>query len=142
VTSPPSTTPLVAPLITKPEERPLFGSLLVGGSVKLTVAHHGSSVRGSIGVSQAGAGGRLEIDLLVKGSLLTKTHGSGSKLVSVGRVVRQSVSAGKVSFAIALPAQGRRALARHHSLVVTVRITLTSAQAARTTITRSITLRL
>jgi plastocyanin len=108
-------------------------------SVKLTAPHHSSVARGSIEVGQAGAGGRLEVDLLVKSALLVK--GRGSKLVNVGRLVRQSLSAGKLSFSVALTAQGKRSLAHRHSLPLTVKITLTPTRGATTSLTRSIVLR-
>ena len=116
----------------------LLGSPLVAGSLKLTAPGHGSSVRGSLDVSIAGAGGRLEVDLLAKtASLARRGH---SKPVTVGRFVRSSVSAGKVSFSVALTARGKSALRRHHRLALTVKITLTPTQGATVTITRSVVL--
>jgi hypothetical protein len=140
-TPPPTTTAVVATQPSKSEEAPVFDSPLVGGSVKLTAPLHGSSVRGSIELGQAGAGGRLEVDLLAKNASLANVRGSGSKSVRVGRLVRRSVSAGKVSFSVALTAQGKRALTHHHSLPLTVKITLTPTQGETVTVTRSVTLR-
>jgi hypothetical protein len=114
----------------------LFGSPLVAGSVKLTAPRHGSSVRGSLDVSQTGAGGRLEVDLLAKSASLAAVRRSAP--VRVGRLVRASVSAGKVSFAVALSARGKSALRRHHRMSLTVKITLTPTQGAAATITRSV----
>jgi hypothetical protein len=133
--------PLVTPLPSRSEEALVSGSSLAGGSVKLTAPRHGSSVRGSIEVNQVGAGGRLEVDLLAKSASLAKARGSGSRSMRVGRLVRQSVSAGKVSFSLALTAQGKRALTRRHLLAVTVKIVLTPTRGAATTVTRSVTLR-
>jgi plastocyanin len=139
ITTPPLP-PSVQPPPSKPEPALPSGSALAAGSLKLTAPRHHASLLGSIEVGQAGAGGRLEVDLLAKGSALAQTRGSGSKAVRVGHVVRQSLSAGKLSFTVVLTAQGRRALTRHRSLPVTVRITLTPTQGKPVTLTRSVTL--
>lgn len=138
-TPPPTTTPLVTP--PAPEEGFKLGPALLAGSAKLTAPHHASTVRGSVEVAQAGAGGRLEVDLTTKAAFISKAHGSGSKHVRVGRLVRQAVPLGKVSFAVSLTAQGKRALAHRHSLPLTVTVTLTPTQGSASVITRSITLR-
>jgi plastocyanin len=140
-TAPPPSTPAIGSLLVKPEPL-LSGASLAAGSVKLSAPRHGSTVRGSLEVSQAGAGGRLEVDLLTKGSSLAKSHGSpSSKLVRVGRLLRSSVSAGKQSFSLTLTAAGKHALARHRRLAVIVKITLTPTQGATVTLTRGVTLR-
>jgi plastocyanin len=126
---PPTTTTLVEP----PPGPPIEGSPSLGAS------QHGSLVRGSLNVSQSGAGGRLEVDLLAKRASLAKTRHSGA--VRVGRLVRASVSAGKVSFSVALTAAGKRTLARKRRLALTVKITLTPPQGTTVSITRSVTLR-
>jgi hypothetical protein len=95
----------------------------------------------AVQVGQAGAGGRLEIDLLAKGALIAKTRGAGSKQVVIGHVVRQPIAAGEQSLSVALTAQAKRALARHHKLVVTVRIVLTATSAPPASVTRSLVLR-
>ncbi|MFZ1155172.1 MAG: plastocyanin/azurin family copper-binding protein [Solirubrobacteraceae bacterium] len=141
IVPPPTITQLLTPPPLKPNEAPLSSSALVGGTLKLTAPRHGSSLRGSIEVALAGAGGRLEVDLFAKGSSLSSARGSGSKSVRIGRLLRQSVSAGKVSFSLALTAQGKRALAHRHSLPVTVKIVLTPTQGGAVTVTRSVTLR-
>ncbi|HTA15384.1 MAG TPA: plastocyanin/azurin family copper-binding protein [Solirubrobacteraceae bacterium] len=137
-TAPSPTGVLPGSLLTKAEE-PLPGPAFTGSSLKLTIPRHGSNARGSIEVGQSGAGGRLEIDLLAKSALLGK--GRGSKLVSVGRLVRQSLPAGRLSFSVALTGQGKRALAHRHSLSLTLRITLTPTRGATTSLTRSVVLR-
>ena len=60
--------------------------------MKLPASQHGRSVRGSVKVSQAGAGGRLEVDLLAKGASLADA-GHGAKL-PVGRLVHAALTAG------------------------------------------------
>ncbi len=146
--SPPSIMPTIPPVAIapilpqpKPEAPPLLGPPLVGSSLVLTAPRHGSTVHGSIDIGQAGAGGRLEVDLLAKSALLSKQRGLGSKSVRIGRLIRQQIAAGKLSFSVALTAQGKRALAHRHSLPLTVKLTLTPGQGAVVTVTRSVTLR-
>jgi plastocyanin len=138
----PTPPPTTAPLVTPPahEEGFKLGPALLAGSAKLTALRHASAVRGSIEVGQVGAGGRLEVDLATKSAFIAKTRGSGAKRVRVGRLVRQSVPAGKLTFAVSLTAQGKRALAHRHSLPLTVTITLTPTQSSASTITRTLTL--
>jgi hypothetical protein len=128
-----------ASLFTAPEAPP-SGAPLVAGSLKLTVPRHVSSVHGSLLLAAASAGGTLEVDLLAKGSSLAKSR-SSDKPVRVGRFLRKRVSAGKLSFAIALSAEAKRALARRHSLALTVKITLTPPLGHLSTLTRTLTLR-
>jgi hypothetical protein len=141
---PPTTTPLpTTSLVTPPapEEGLKLGPTLLTGSAKLTAPRHASTVHGSIVVGQAGAGGRLEVDLTTKSALISKARGSGSKRVRVGRLVRQGVPVGKLSFAVSLTARAKHALARRHSLPLTVTVTLTPIQGSASTIARTLTLR-
>jgi plastocyanin len=129
--------PAPPPTTTTPVETPSGPS--IAGSPSLRATQHGSSVRGSLDVSQAGAGGRLEVDLLAKSASLAAVHHPGP--VRVGRLVRASVSAGKVSFSVALTARAKSALRRHHRLALTVKITLTPVHGTTASVTRSVTLR-
>ena len=132
--SPPTTTTATTTTTTVelPLGPPLVGSPLVRSS------QHGSSVRGSLDVSAAGVGGRLEVDLLAKSaSLARRGH---SKQVTVGRLVRSSLYAGSVSFAVPLNAKGKATLRRQRRLALSVRIVLTPLHGAAVTITRSIVL--
>jgi plastocyanin len=132
-TTPTATTPVTTTPAPKAEV-PAGGPLV--GAPSLRASQHGSSVHGSLQVSQAGAGGRLEIDLLANTATLAKVaHG---KRVTVGRFVHSSVRAGPISFAVKLDAQARRALSRHHRLALTVRIVLIPVHGQPTTITRSV----
>jgi plastocyanin len=136
---PTGTTPIVpAPPPIEPLVEPAPGSPLVGGP-SLPARQHGSSVRGSLDISHAGTGGRLEVDLLAKSASLATARRSPT--VRVGRLVRASLSAGKVSFSVALTARGKSALRRHHRLALTVKITLTPVRGATVTVTRSVVLR-
>jgi plastocyanin len=124
-----TTTPIVEP----PPGPP------ISGAPSLRSTQRGTSVKGSLDISTAGAGGRLEVDLLAKGASLAKTRHASS--VRVGRLVRSLVSAGKVSFSVALTAAGKRALTRKHRLSLTVKIVITPTRGAPVSIARSVVLR-
>jgi plastocyanin len=132
-----TTTPTPPPTTTTHTEPPPGPP--ISGSPSLRSAQRGASVKGSLDVSQLGAGGRLEVDLLAKSASLAAVRRSAA--VRVGRFVRASVSAGKASFSVALTARGRSALRRHHRLALTVKITLTPTHGAAVTVTRSVVLR-
>ncbi len=146
--SPPSTTPNVSTATTATQPSvtptpmmapigPMSGSPLLE-SPSLRSSQHGSSVHGSVQVSQAGAGGELEVVLLVTGASLARTHRPSA--VRVGRIRRSSVEAGVVSFAVPLTARGKSALRRHHRLALTVKITITPVSGAADTLTRGVLL--
>ncbi len=119
----------------------LGSSPLVGGAGALTLgrSQHGQSVHGSLDVSPAGAGGKLEVALYAAGaSLAAIPHPPG---VRVGRLLRTAVRAGVVPFTTPLTARGRSALRRHHHLALTVRIVLTPLAGAPASVTRSLVLR-
>ncbi|HEY5195281.1 MAG TPA: hypothetical protein VIJ39_15610 [Solirubrobacteraceae bacterium] len=138
-TTPTTTTTTTTPTTTTPtpsEPSPGSGSPLEGGSraLKLAGSQRGSTVHGSIKVSQAGSGGRLEVGLFAAGASLAK---AGHPVpVRVGRLVRSSLSAGSVSFSVPLDAKGRQALRRHRRLALSVKITLTPVHGAAVTISR------
>jgi plastocyanin len=136
-TTPTSTTPTSTS--TTPGQFPSGSPLL--GNPSLRSSQRGAVVRGSLEVSPAGAGDKLQIDLFVKRASLAKTPGRGSGVVRVGRVVRASLSPGRLSFSVPLNAAARRALRRRHRLSLTVRITLTSARGAPLLISRKAILR-
>jgi plastocyanin len=131
--TPSSTTP--APAIAAIE--PLSGSPLVGGP-SLRSSQHGAAVHGTLEVSQAGAGGRLEVDLLANSASLAKAKHSVK--VRVGRLSRSSLKAGAVSFAVPLTAKAKSALRRHRRLALTVRIVLTPPHGTAVTMTKSVVL--
>lgn len=137
VTSTTTPTTTTTPVTTTPApkaEAPTGGPF--AGTPSLRASQHGTSVHGSLEVSQAGAGGRLEIDLLANSATLARA--SHSKHVTVGRLVHNSVKAGPISFAVKLDAKARRALSHRHHLALTVRIVLTPFYGEPTTITRSV----
>jgi len=134
MTTPTTTTTTTTP--TTPAEPP-SGSPLVGGP-SLRSSQHGSSVRGSVQISKAGVGSRLEVDLLVKSASLAKVK--RSMQVRVGRLVRSSLYAGSVSFVVPLTARGKAALRRQRRLALTVQIVLTPLSGAPVTVTKSVVL--
>jgi hypothetical protein len=136
-TTTPTTTTTSTP--TTPSE-PSHSSPLEGGAkaLKLAGRQHGPAVRGSIKVSQAGSGGRLEVALLAADTSLAKAHHPAQ--VRVGRLVRSSLKAGNVSFSVPLNAKGRAALRRRRHLALTVKITLTPQHGAATTVTGTVVL--
>jgi hypothetical protein len=134
--TPPSVTPtpVIAPIA--PIE-PTSGSPLTG-SPSLSSSQHGNAVRGSVQVSQAGAGGRLEVDLLASGASLAKAGHSAQ--TRIGQLLRSSLKAGSVPFSVPLTAKARSALRRHRRLALTVRIVLTSVHGAAVTVTKHVVL--
>jgi hypothetical protein len=133
-TTPTTTTPTTPMMPGEPGQ----GSPLEGGSkaLKLAAVQHGSSVRGSVKISQAGSGGRLEVGLFAAGATLAKAGHSAH--ARVGRLLRSSLQAGSVSFSVPLNVKGKAALRRHHKLALTVKVTLTPQHGAAVTITRGV----
>jgi hypothetical protein len=133
-TTPTTTTPTTP---TTPSETG-HGSPLEGGSkaLKLAGSQHGSAVHGSIKVSEAGTGGRLEVGLFATGASLAKAGHPAQ--VRIGRLVRSSLKAGTVPFSVPLTARSKAALRRHRRLALTVKIILTPLHGEVVTITRSV----
>jgi plastocyanin len=115
---------------------PLAGS--ASTAVKLPSSEHGSSVRGSVAISQAGAGGSLEVDLLAKSASLA-SGGHGTR-VRVGKLVLSRLRAGKVTFSVPLNRRARGALRRHRQLALSARIVVQPMTASAVTVTRSLML--
>jgi hypothetical protein len=85
-------------------------------------------VRGSINLSQASAGGRLEVLLLAKG---------GGR---VGRLSRSDLRAGRLSFTVPLKAGARRTLRAQKRLPLTVQVVVTPPGRAALTLKRGVVL--
>jgi plastocyanin len=133
-TTPTTTTPTPSTTGTTPAE-PLSGSPLAG-SPALRASQRGGAVRGSLEISRAGAGDRLEIDLFANSASLAAKGRSAR--VPVGRLVRGSVPAGPLAFSVKLDGRARRALKRHRKLALTVKITLTPVHGERVTLSRAV----
>ncbi len=115
-------------------ESPLSGTSTQ--ALKLAKTQHGGSVRGSIALSQAAAGGKLEVDLLARRSSL---HGAGKGgTVRVGKLVRAYLQAGRVAFTVPLAKPARRALMASMRLRLTVKIVVTPQRGAAVTLTRGV----
>ena len=127
-----STSTLTGPT---PAGEPLTGPALVG-SPSVRSSQRGGSVKGSLEVSKAGAGDRLEIDVFAKSAALAAARHSAP--VRVGRLVRTPVGAGRLAFSIKLDAKALKAIRRHHHLALTVKITLTPPHGSPLTITRAV----
>ena len=108
-------------------------------TLALANAQHGDTVHGTVQIPAADGGARLEVELLAQGASLAKVKRPGS--LRVGRLVRPSAPAGKVTFAVSLNAAAKRALRRHHKLALTVKIVLTPKHGTAMTLTRSVVVR-
>jgi plastocyanin len=140
-TTPPTTPASTAPVSTTPEAAS-GGSPLAGGAsgaLKVATLQRGTAVRGSLALSQAAAGGRLEVRLQASSAALARA--GRAHLVQVGRLLRSPLAAGTVSFRVPLDARARRALKARHRLAVTMTLVLTPAQGAAVTLRRAVTLR-
>ena len=132
-TTPTSSTPVPGPPGTPGES--LSGSPLLRGP-SFASSQRGGAVRGSLAISTAGAGDRLEVDVFAKGASLGKPHHPGR--VRVGRLVRASVTAGDTALLVRLDRAARHALKRRKRLALVVRITLTPLYGSPTSVTRTV----
>jgi len=120
-----------------PSGSPLAGS--ASSAIRLARVQHGGAVRGSVALSQAGGGGRLEVDLLAgRASLAAAPH---APLASAGRLARSSLPAGLVSFKVTLNARASHALRAHRRLALSVRIVIQPVHGQPVTVTRAVLLR-
>ncbi len=123
----PTATPSSPPPSGQPKTEPASGPLF--GSLKLASTQHGGIVHGSVVVSSTGSEGRLQIELLTNGAA-----------AAVGKLMRPSLHAGKLTFALPLNAKGKAALRHHRHLTLTVKITLTPVHGVAVTVTRRVAL--
>jgi plastocyanin len=130
-TSPTTSTPTTT---SPPPEVPSGGP--PAGAPSLRASQRGESVKGSLVIGQAGAGGRLEVDLFAKSAALGRA--GHKRRVRVGRLVRGSVSAGRMSFVVALDSKARRTLKRKRRLSLSVQITLTPVHGNALTVKRAV----
>jgi plastocyanin len=105
----------------------------------LANAQHGDVVHGTVQIPAVDGGARLEVELLAQGASLAKVRRASSS--RVGRFVRSSAPAGKLSFSVSLDAAAKLALRHHHKLALTVKIVLTPKHGAAMTLTRSVVVR-
>jgi plastocyanin len=119
-----------------PPESPLQGS--ASSALKLAKSQRGASVRGSVALSQASAGGRLQVLLLARQASLSSV--AAPPMSRIGRLVRSPLGAGRLSFAVPLKRVARRALRRRQRLSLTVRVIVTPPGGAALTLTRGVVL--
>ena len=120
------------------------GSPLLGPASKaltLSSARHGAGVHGSIEISSAGVGGRLEVDLLVARRSLRDSSRTRAGSVRVGRFLRSSLPAGELSFTIPLTGEARDTLERQRHLRVSLQLIVTPSSGPPVRILRGLTLR-
>jgi plastocyanin len=106
-------------------------------AVRITPSQRGKAVRGSLAISPAGAGARLEVELLTSAATLASAGHSAP--VRVGRLVRPNLQPGTASFSVPLNARARGALHRHGHLALRVRLTVKAASGAAAVISRRVT---
>jgi hypothetical protein len=82
-------------------------------------------VRGSIALSQAAAGGRLEVSLYMAAGPRSRS-GRVIALVRVGRLARGGMTAGRFKFSVPLRRAARLALRERGRLPLKVGLTITS----------------
>jgi plastocyanin len=130
--TPPGGTPPPPPGST---ESPLQGS--ASQALKLAKSQRGESVRGSVNLSPASAGGKLEVLLLAKRASLSA---GGSATRRVGRIVRSPLRAGWVAFTVALKSPARRALRSRKKLPLTAQVIVRPPGRAALTLKRGVVL--
>jgi plastocyanin len=105
-------------------------------ALKLARSQQGKAVRGSVRLSPAAVGGRLEVELMMARSLLPGPQGAGT--VIVGRLVRGALQAERVTFAVLLRRVARRLLEERGRLSLKVRVTIAPPGGKDLVINRSV----
>jgi hypothetical protein len=108
-------------------------------AVELGAIRHGRALRGSLDLTPAAAGSRLEVELLATRASLASA--AGSARVRVGRLARSSLPAGVSTFTVALNAAARHALQVRGRLALSVEIVLSPAHGAPLRLERSVVVR-
>jgi plastocyanin len=106
--------------------------------LNIAKSQRGNHVKGSVDVSQAGAGGRLQVDLFATRAMLFGPGHAGK--MRVGRLTRSSLSEGHVSFTVSLKGVARRALRREERLPLQVKVTVTPSEGNALRRTRAVIL--
>jgi hypothetical protein len=107
-------------------------------AVTVPPSQRGKTVHGSVAVSQAAVGGRLEVGLSAGSAAVARARRPAQ--VGVGRLVRSLPHPGTVSFAVPLSARAKRGLERHRRLALTVKVILVPVHGSAVTVTRSVVL--
>jgi plastocyanin len=117
---------------------PAGGSPLAGKpsrAISVPPKQRGTILRGSVKVSSAGTGGRLEVDLRASARSLGRP---GSGLVRVGRLMKTGIKAGTVRFAVSLDAAAKRAQRNHGSLKIVVEVAVRSPRGTTGSLMRNV----
>jgi hypothetical protein len=133
--SQPLTTAISSPLLGAPPGLSTSAASATGAAahgLRLLGGRGGMSVRGALTVSAAGAGGQLEVQVLLR---------RGARLVRVGLLHRSQLHPGLLDFSVRLNATAAQSLRTHHRLAVTVRLVVRPPQGNALTITRAFVLR-
>jgi plastocyanin len=117
------------------QESPLQGS--ASSALQLAKSQRGSAVRGSVALSQASAGGRLEVILLARQASISAAK---PPMARVGRLVRSPLSAGRASFVVPLKRSARLVLRRNKKLSLRVHVLVTPPGRTAVTLTRGVVL--
>ena len=105
-------------------------------SLRLARRQRGAFVKGSAAISQAGTGGRLQVDLF---ATRAKLFGAGhAGRMRVGRLTRSSLREGLVPFTVSLKGVAREALRRDERLPLQVKVTVIPPQGATLRQTRTV----
>jgi plastocyanin len=134
-TQPAGTTPVPG---AAPGSSPSQPGALAVTSLSLARSQRGRSVHGSLDVPAAEEGGRLEVDLLARRASLAAVRGSAQ--VQVGRLVRSSLRAGRLSFSVALRSRARGVLLRRRHLALVVKLVLRPAHGSPLSTSRNVVL--
>lgn len=133
--APPPPPPPGAP---QPPPPPGASPVVAAGSApRVTAVQHGTTVRGSVRVRDAGS--RLLTRAFARRRALS--GGTSTRQVEVGRRLGRSVGPGRVAFSLTLNAAARRALRRNRRLAISLRLTVTPPTGAAYSATRAIVVR-
>jgi plastocyanin len=105
-------------------------------ALRLARSQQGKIVRGSVRLSPAAVGGKLEVELLMPRSLLPESEGVGP--LRVGRLVRGALQAERVPFGVTLRRVARRLLEERGRLSLKVRVTIAPPGGRDLVINRSV----
>lgn len=125
---------VVAPGTAVPPPAPLAAA---ASSLRIARQQRGTRVRGSVRVARSGS--RVLFRVFVRRNVLY--GGRSRRQVQVGRQLRSSVGAKRVTFATALSPAARRALKRRGKLALSLRLTVTPAHGTSYTATRTVIVR-
>jgi plastocyanin len=107
-------------------------------ATSLRSPQRGTTIHGSVKLSNAATGGSLAVDVRATAKSLGRR---GSGLVRVGRLTKSAVKPGTIRFGVALDAAAKRAERRAGRLTVTVEVTVQAPGGRPVSVTRRVLLR-